>query len=137
MKKFSLALTFIVFLIMTFFVYTPVSALWLRTVSGLTIELSEFALKPLAYYIFIPAASVWLCFQRSILVAARRTGLVTIASGIEIVFIVSVLFITVQYLDFVGVIAAVTAFNVARVFSVSYLFFACRKVLRPGRLGAS
>ncbi len=137
LKKFSLALTFIVFLIMTFFVYTPVSALWLRTVSGLTIELSEFALKPLAYYIFIPAASVWLCFQRSILVAARRTGLVTVASGIEIVFIVSVLFITVQYLDFVGVIAAVTAFNVARVFSVSYLFFACRKVLRPGRLGAS
>jgi O-antigen/teichoic acid export membrane protein len=101
--------------------WTPLSDLWLRTVSGLTRELADFALPPIRILTFMPLLSVLLSYQRSILVARRNTGPVTWASAIEVVGILAVLFVTIRLGDWVGAVAAATAFMSGRLASNFYL----------------
>jgi hypothetical protein len=107
--------------------WTPLSGLWLRTVSGLTEELAAFALTPIRIMTFMPMLSVLLSFQRSLLVALRKTGPVTWASAIEVVGILVVLFITIRLGDWIGAIAAATAFMIGRLMSNLYLIGPTRK----------
>lgn len=101
--------------------WTPLSGLWLRGVSGLTGELAAFALTPIRILTLMPMLSVLLSFQRSMLVARRHTGPVTWASAIEVVGILTVLFIAIRMGDWVGATAAAAAFMVGRLMSNLYL----------------
>jgi len=107
--------------------WTPLSHLWLRTISGLTVELTDFALTPIRILTFMPMLSVLLSFQRSLLVARRNTGPVTWASVIEVVGILTVLFFTIRMGDWIGATAAATAFMVGRLMSNIYLVGPTRK----------
>jgi hypothetical protein len=107
--------------------WTPLSDLWLRSVSGLTNELAAFALTPIRILTFMPLLSVLLSYQRSILVARRNTGPVTWASAIEVVGILTVLFFTIRLGDWVGATAAATAFMIGRLLSNIYLVGQTRK----------
>jgi hypothetical protein len=101
--------------------WTPLSQFWLQTVSGLTTEMATFALTPIRILTFMPILAVLLAFQRSLLVAYRNTGPITWASAIEVVGILTVLFITIRLNDWVGATAAATAFMIGRLLANLFL----------------
>ncbi|MCP4572864.1 MAG: hypothetical protein GY838_10975 [bacterium] len=102
-------------------VLTPLSHVWLETVSGLTPELSGLAHLPLQILVLMPALSVLLSLQRSLLVARRGTGPITWASVIEVVGIFGVLLVTVAWSGWVGATAAAVAYLVGRAAANLYL----------------
>ena len=113
--------------------FTPLADFWFITVSGLSPELTEFALTPTRVLVALPALSVLLSFQRAILVQARRTRPITVATAIEVITI-AVLFTALGWwVELVGVTAAVIAFVGGRTASVSYLVPRSRRALASKR----
>ena len=110
--------------------FTPLFQLWFITLSGLTPELTSFALIPARIIVPLPFLSVLLSFQRAILVEGRRTQHITWASVIEVTA-VAVLFLTLGFgFEVVGATAAFTAFFGGRLLSTVYLAPGCASVLR-------
>ena len=110
--------------------FTPLFQLWFITLSGLTPELTSFALIPARIIVPLPFLSVLLSFQRAILVEGRRTQHITWASVIEVTA-VAVLFLTLGVgFEVVGATAAFTAFLGGRLLSTVYLAPGCASVLR-------
>ncbi len=101
--------------------WTPLADLWLLRVSGLTPELAAFAKVPLRIITLLPAMSVLLSLQRSLLVARRSTGPITWASVLEVAGIAAVLLLTIALGDWVGVTAASTAYVAGRLLANVYL----------------
>ncbi len=110
--------------------FTPLFQLWFTVLSGLTPELTSFALIPARIIVPLPFLSVLLSFQRAILVEGRRTQHITWASVIEVTT-VAVLFLTLGFgFEVVGATAAFTAFLGGRLLSTVYLAPGCASVLR-------
>ncbi len=110
--------------------YSPLSFLWFYDVSGLSFELTEFAIPPLKILVFLPALSVLLSFQRALLVNARTTKVITSATAIEVVGIAIVLWIAIQHFNTIGVMAAVTAIVLGRICANILLMPACWRATR-------
>jgi hypothetical protein len=102
--------------------FTPMAGFWFITLSGLPADLAEFARLPVQLLVLIPAASVLLSYQRSTLVAAKRTGPITLASGLEIGTIVFMLIIGIALFDLVGAVAASIALFVGRLVANGWLW---------------
>lgn len=112
--------------------FTPLSDVYFTTISGLTPELTAFALTPARIVVPMPALSVLLSTQRAVLVEGRRTRFITVASAIEIAT-VAALFVGLGWgLGMVGATAAFAAFVGGRMASNTYLYFGCLTVLRGG-----
>lgn len=110
--------------------FTPLASVWFGTVSGLTPELTAFALAPTRILVPIPALSVFLSLQRAVLIQARRTHPITVATTIEVTSI-AVLFVALGWgLDLVGVTAAFLAFLGGRTASVLYLVRSAADTIR-------
>jgi len=110
--------------------FTPLSHVYFSSISGLTDELTAFALTPARLIVPLPALSVLLGLQRAILVDARRTRHITFASAIE-VGTVAMTFVTLGWgLGLVGATAAFASFLGGRIASTAYLFLGCIGVLR-------
>ena len=117
--------------------FTPLFQLWFTVLSGLTPELTSFALIPARIIVPLPFLSVLLSFQRAILVEGRRTQHITWASVIEVTT-VAVLFLTLGFgFDVVGATAAFTAFLGGRLLSTVYLVPGCASVLRESLRGSA
>lgn len=101
-------------LAMALIVYTPLSMVWFRSVSGLSAELTAFALTPARILVLLPALSVMLSLQRAILVHGRNTAPITWATGLEIAGIVAALWLGTTGLNLVGATAAAIAFIAGR-----------------------
>jgi hypothetical protein len=109
--------------------FTPLVYVWFEGVSGLSRELARFAILPTAILVPIPFLSVILSFQRGILVVARRTRPITIATALE-VGTVAILFPLFGWrLGWVGVTAAATALLCGRVIANTFLLLPCKQVL--------
>ena len=80
-------------------VFTPLATVWFQGVSGLSPELTAFALLPAQILALLPAGSVWICFQRSVLVHARQTAPITWAGILEVAVVVLLLTVTTQVLS--------------------------------------
>lgn len=106
---------------------TPAARLWFEGVSGLTPELGSLARLPEMILIPIPAGTVWLCLERGILVARRRTTPVTWATAMEVLVIVVVLWITTVLAGMVGATAAALALLAGRMVSTAYLALSERR----------
>ena len=116
---------------------TPLFQLWFTVLSGLTPELTSFALIPARIIVPLPFLSVLLSFQRAILVEGRRTQHITWASVIEVTT-VAVLFLTLGFgFEVVGATAAFTAFLGGRLLSTVYLVPGCASVLRESLRGSA
>lgn len=100
---------------------TPLSTVWFQKVSGLTPELTQFALTPVRILVLMPALSVLLSLQRSLQVARRQTGPVTWASVLEVGGILLVLVLTLRWGDWIGATAAAAAFMCGRLAGNLYL----------------
>ena len=96
-------------------VYTPLGPIWFQDVSGLTPALAAFALLPAQILAGFPACSVWMAFQRAVLVHARATRAIIRASLVEIVAVVIVLAVTIHTLSWVGAVGATTAILIGRI----------------------
>tara|TARA_B100000809_G_scaffold256728_1_gene297128 strand:- start:978 stop:2237 length:1260 start_codon:yes stop_codon:yes gene_type:complete len=117
--------------------FTPLFQLWFTVLSGLTPELTSFALIPARIIVPLPFLSVLLSFQRAILVEGRRTQHITWASVIEVTT-VAVLFLTLGFrFEVVGATAAFTAFLGGRLLSTVYLAPGCASVLRESLRGGA
>ena len=113
--------------------FTPLSDLYFMTISGLSRDLTAFALTPARIIVPMPALSVLLSTQRAILVEGRRTRFITVASAIEIVMVATIFVALGWGLGTVGATAAFAAFLGGRIASNTYLYFGCLTVLRGSR----
>jgi hypothetical protein len=109
--------------------FTPLSRLWFETISGLSGELTAFAILPTRVLVAMPALSVFLSFQRAILVQGRFTRPITMATVIEVGGITLALAALIGGLNVVGVTAAAIAFVAGRLGGTVYLVPPCRRVL--------
>jgi hypothetical protein len=129
LRRFAASLGFAASAGIALVAFTPLSDLYFRTISGLSAELTAFALTPARLIVPLPALSVLLSLQRAILVEGRRTQHVTVASVIE-VSTVALAFVALGWgLGLIGATAAFAAFLSGRKASNVYLFFSCVGVL--------
>ena len=110
--------------------FTPLARVWFEIVSGLTPELSAFAIPPTRILAVIPALSVLLSFQRAILMNGRYTKPITAATIIEVSGILASLLALTQGLLLIGATAAAIAFIAGRVGANAYLVPSCLRVVR-------
>ena len=109
--------------------FTPLSTFWFETLSGLSPQLASFALTPARVIFALPALTALLAIQRAILVTARRTRPITLATAIEVVMI-GVTFVALGWgAGVIGVSAAFIAFAVGRIGANTFLAVRCRRVL--------
>jgi hypothetical protein len=109
---------------------TPLSSVWFETVSGLSPELAQFALLPTAILVPLPFLSVLLSFQRGLLVGARRTRPITLATMLEVGGI-AVLFPLLGWrAGWIGVTAAAVAIMVGRLAANGFLMIPCKEALK-------
>jgi len=128
--RFALWLAIAATAVLTIIAWTPLSRVWYETISGLSPELTDFALAPTRILMLLPAFSVLLSFQRGFLVHARRTGPISWATVIEMGGIVAVLLLTIHVFGAVGATAAAIAFMVGRLAGNIFLIPPCLRVAR-------
>lgn len=114
-------------------VFTPLSAVWFSDLSGLTPTLAGIALLPAQIMVLIPATSVLLSFQRSVLVATRRTSPVTLGTALEVGFIIVTLAIAIGVFDAVGAVAAAIALVTGRLVANAWLTPPMLRAIREAR----
>ena len=113
--------------------YTPLAFAWFHNVSGLTLELSTFALLPLRILAVFPALSVALAVERALLVHAHRTTPITWATLLEVFTVAAALTVGIHVLGLVGAVAAAVAILTGRIVGNLWLVAPCLDVLRHGR----
>lgn len=121
LRKFARYLSIISAGLLIIISLSPLAKIWFHDVSGLTTELTNFAILPLIIISVMPALTVLISFQRSILVAFKNTSPITLATAIEVLGILLVLYILIGGFDFTGAVAAMTAFIIGRFGAISYL----------------
>jgi hypothetical protein len=102
--------------------FTPLATIWFHYISGLSPELTRFSFLPTQLVTLLPGLTVLISLQRGILVNSKHTGPITWATCIEVAGIIGVLFISINYLDLVGAVAAAGAFTLGRLCANIYLF---------------
>ena len=114
LRRFATVLGLTVAGSLTAVAWTPLATVWLHRVSGLSPELTRFAVGPLRVLCLYPALEVLMSFQRSVLVHARRTALITWATAVEVAGIIVVLALSLDVLDLVGALGAAAALVLGR-----------------------
>lgn len=109
--------------------FTPLAWVWYRDVSGLTAELTAFAILPTRILVLLPALSILLSMQRAVLVHGRTTTPITWSTVIEVGGILAALALLIGGLDLVGVTAAAIAIIAGRLGGNLYLVAPCARVL--------
>jgi hypothetical protein len=121
LRRFGLALSAAVVLALSLIAWTPLSTIWFRTISGLTPELAAFALAPTRVLAVIPGLTALLSFQRAILVVRGTTNAITMATVIEVVGVVVVMWLAITQFDVVGAVAAAAGLLIGRIGANLYL----------------
>lgn len=101
--------------------FTPLCDLWFQQVSGLNLTLSNFAVIPLQITAIFPALTVFFCFQRSILIVAKQTRPVSLATALEAFSIFFLLAISLLYFPLPGAMAATIAYVCGRLCALAGL----------------
>lgn len=123
LRNFAIILSGVLSIILLIIAFTPLSDIWFRDVSGLSDLLSEFARTPLKIMAIIPALTVFISFQRSVLISDKNTAPITWGTAIEFAVIVIVMLLSINVFSFVGAVAATTSFVVGRCAANFYLTF--------------
>jgi len=121
LRNFAVRLGIIVTVLISVLAFTPLADLWFINVSGLTKELADLSYLPLKIMVLLPALTVLLNFQRSLLVISGNTGPISVATATELAGIILVLLVCVVFLGMTGVVAASLAFMAGRALSNLYL----------------
>lgn len=129
LRKFAFRLGLTIFIILGTILYTPISHLWFKTISGLSDLLADLALWPARLLVIIPPLTVLIVFQRAIQVVYKRTKAISQGTAIEVGTIAIVLFFLIYYVDMVGILAASFALVAGRICSNIYLYFSNQRIL--------
>ncbi len=121
LKNFALVLGLFLFASLSLIVFTPFIFFWFQKVSGLSTELSMFSILPAKILVILPVLTLFISFQRSLLVHTKETEPIKGASIIEIIIIIFSLFVTVKYFMLPGAISAAISYVVGRLFANMYL----------------
>jgi hypothetical protein len=129
LSNFAMALGIAVVLALSLITFTPLSYIWFNNISGLSLELTNFARLPAQIVSLLPGLTVLISFQRAILVKSEKTAPVTIATSIEVVAIFAILFVAIAVFNPIGAVAAATAYVSGRLCANIYLLKPCKKAL--------
>ncbi|MBE0502609.1 MAG: hypothetical protein IBX46_00610 [Desulfuromonadales bacterium] len=110
--------------------FTPLSTLWLEDFSGLPPELAAFALAPLCIQAILPALTLTQSLQRGVLLHARTTTPISLATLLETAAIFILLFLLVRYSPYSGAVDAALALVCGRLLGIALLAWPNRTVLR-------
>ncbi len=130
LRNFSVLLGLAVTGALSLIAFTPLSFIWFHHVSGLSLELNDFAILPTKILTIIPGLMVLLSLQRSILVNNRQTKPITVATAIEVLGIVLFLFFFIEFLGMIGAIAAALSIVIGRLLANCYLFVPYLRLLK-------
>ncbi len=133
LAKFAGILAIFVTTAMLLIGFTPGHDFWFGTVSGLSRELVDFARLPVRILILLPALSVLLSFQRSVLVTHKNTRPITWGTVVEVGLISLTLWMFVEPLAMIGAVAAALALLIGRLGCNLYLMRPVFRVLRLAR----
>jgi len=117
-------------LILMMITVTPLSKIWFHYISGLSIELTQLSVLPAIIASILPGLTFLISVQRAIQVYARNTSPLTLATVIEVVGIIVVLFIGIKVFDLVGVLAAAIAYVSGRFLANIYLIKPNREAVK-------
>jgi hypothetical protein len=121
LRKCAIFVGIILTALLALLTFTPLSRLWFQYVSGLSIELTEFAMAPARIITLLPGLTMVMSFQRAVLMLSGNTRPITGATISEAIAIIVIMFFSVYYLDLVGAIAATSALLIGRICSNGYL----------------
>ncbi|MCH6575636.1 MAG: hypothetical protein IH795_10625 [Bacteroidetes bacterium] len=121
LRNFAVILAGVLSIILLIIAFTPLADIWFNDVSGLSDFLSEFARTPLKIMAILPALTVFISFQRSVLVSDKNTAPITWGTAIEFAVIVIVMLLSINVFSFVGAVAATISFVVGRSAANIYL----------------
>jgi progressive ankylosis protein len=107
--------------------FTPLARLWFEGVSGLSPEFATLAFVPIQIACLAPAFTALGGFQRAVLVRARRTRPITVASAVEVSGIALLFPLLAGGLGWMGVTAAMGAFVGGRGLGVLFLWWQARR----------
>jgi len=130
LKKFAFQLAAVLAGVLIIIAFTPLADIWLRNISGLEKSLADFSRLPLMIMAIFPAFTVWISFQRAIIVFGKLTSSITIGTAIEFIVIISVLMLMIKYFSAVGAVAATTAFVIGRLCADLFLTIPFRKIIK-------
>jgi len=130
LRNYTILLGITVTVVLSVVTFTPLSVVWFQKISGLSMELTLFARAPAQILTLMPALSVLISFQRSIMVNSKKTTPITIATAIEVLGIVVVLYLATQVFGAIGAIGAAASLMLGRLLANSYLFRSCAKALK-------
>jgi hypothetical protein len=108
--------------IMGIIAFSPLARIWFGPVSGLSGELARFAYLPTQILFVLPGLTVWISFQRGILVNTTATAPIIKATALEVLFIILTLTIAIYRMNAVGVVAAAFAYMIGRLVANFYLY---------------
>ncbi|HSH70607.1 MAG TPA: hypothetical protein VK997_11860 [Deferrisomatales bacterium] len=114
LRRFALGLGLVTALGLAGIAFSPLGDVWYRQVSGLPVELAAFCPLPTRILALVPLLSVYLSFQRSVYMAARRTGSVTAATAVDVGAIIAVLYLGTRFLEVPGIQVAAVALVAGR-----------------------
>jgi len=115
LRRFAIILMSSVGIILCGIAFSPLADLWLLNVAGLSSELANFARLPLQIQAIIPVLSILLSFQRGVLVSARITRPITLATGLEVCLLFLTLLVLVQMWGLIGAVAASISMLLGRI----------------------
>jgi len=101
---------------------TPLADLWFIHITSLTRELADFAKTPAIIMSLLPALTVFISFERSMLIKNKITTPITIATLIEVIVILFTLFTLIRISSVPGAIIAASSFVLGRLFANAYLY---------------
>jgi hypothetical protein len=121
LKTFAVYLGILVTILISVLAFTPLADLWFVNISGLSRELAGLSYVPLKIMILLPAFTVLLNFQRSVLIINGTTGPISRATALELTGIIVTMLVCVVFLNLIGAVAAAIAFVVGKGLSNIYL----------------
>ena len=121
LRNFAVYMGVAVTVLISILAFTPLADLWFINISGLSKELADLSYLPLMIMVLLPAFSVLLNFQRSLLLINGTTGPISAATAVELVAIIVILLVCVVFLNMIGVVAAAIAFTLGKGISTLYL----------------
>jgi O-antigen/teichoic acid export membrane protein len=121
LKRFAQMIAFSISAAIAIIALSPLLHNWMTGVSGLTESLAYFTYLPVQILILVPAFSVWISFQRAVLVVQRSTGPITAATSIEVFLVIFVMYALIFHASLSAVSAAATALLIGRSGALGYL----------------
>jgi Na+-driven multidrug efflux pump len=132
-RKFGIILAACLLTGLALIAYTPFAHIWFRVISGLSEQLAQFCLTPTRILAIMPVMTVILSLQRAVLVNGKHTSPVTFATIIEVSGILTILILSIHFLNAIGAIAAAGALVLGRMMANGFLVFKVRGVLKKYR----